>query len=399
MKVISKKSTQIFALKVAATLLTSMVFTGVVYAQDEGGDGYEGKPKSSTLSGSAAAASERGRQRKAEQAAKGKGQTAETGEKPDVYPQATRTDPKIKASNKGAKALRDMLGDYDAKKYADTLPKVDAVGAEPSSNAYDKSFAYQLGANAAGELKQTDKAIDYYKKALDANGLDNNGHYQVMYNLAILQNEQQKHAEALATIDRFLTETKSDKPEAISFKAYLLSQLDRAPEAAAMYEKILASKPNDKATLMNAVALYQQAENFQRANQLMDIARKQGMLTDAKEYRTLYVGLINSGKLKEALGLIDEGIAKGAIKPSQTLANDYAVIAQTAYGDENTPMAIEMYKRAAAISDNGEAMLNLARVLRNEGRIGEARQAAQQALNKGVKKPEDAKKIIALPGK
>ena len=40
--------------------------------------------------------------------------------------------------------------------------------------------------------------------------------------------------------------------------------------------------------------------------------------------------------------------------------------------------------------------LNLARVLWQEGRIPEAKTAAQAALNKGLKKPEDAKKILAL---
>ncbi len=38
----------------------------------------------------------------------------------------------------------------------------------------------------------------------------------------------------------------------------------------------------------------------------------------------------------------------------------------------------------------------LAKVLHSEGRIPEAKQAAQQAIAKGVKKPDDAKKIINL---
>ena len=48
------------------------------------------------------------------------------------------------------------------------------------------------------------------------------------------------------------------------------------------------------------------------------------------------------------------------------------------------------------MSKDGETYLNLARVLWQEGRVPEAKQAAQQALAKGVKKPEDARKIINL---
>jgi tetratricopeptide (TPR) repeat protein len=389
------------ALSTAAALLIACAFAGpaiapVAVAQDaEAQQSEEKKDRASERSErgsrSAASASDRARKRKDEQQAK-------PGEEPaPMYPQATRTDPKIRASNKGGKHLNAMLKDFEAKKFDDVLTKAQALPAD--ANAYDKSFAYQLAANAAVELDKQDLAVEYYQKAIDSNGLDNNGHYMAMYNMAIVQNQRDKHAESLAAVDRFLTETKSDKPEAIAFKAYLLSVLERPGEAAALYERILKDKPDDKATLMNAVSLYQQAGNSKRVDELMKIAREKNMLTDHREYRMLYVGLINAGKFKDALALIDEGIAKGAIKPSQTLASDYQVIAQTAYGEENTALAIDMYKRADQASTDGEAALNLARVLRNENRIGEAKQAAQRALDKGVKKPDDAKKILGLSGK
>jgi hypothetical protein len=376
-----------------ATALLGLALVAPASAQDSDADSLEDVKRSSSSSRSAAGASERGRKKKQEQA---------TGEKAaELYPLATRKDPNIKASSKGSKALREIVAAFDAKKADEVIAKTEALAAEPTANAYDKAFAYQVAANVEADREPPNyaKAADYYQKAVAADGLDNNGHYQMLYNLAVMQNQSDKYAESLASLDRFLSETKSEKPEAVGFKAYLLSQLERPAEAAVLYEQILAKNPDDKATLMNAVSLYQQAENTKRVNELLDIARKKNMLTTDSEYRTLYVPLINASKLKEAMELIDEGIAKGVIKPSQKLANDYAVIAQNYYADENTAKAIEIYKRAAAASENGEAALNLARVLRNENRIAEAKQSAQEALNKGVKKPEDAKKIIALPGK
>jgi tetratricopeptide (TPR) repeat protein len=380
-------------LHATVTALIGLALAAPAFAQDSDTDGYGEEKRTSNSGRTAAAASERGRKKKQEQA---------TGEKAaELYPLATRKDPNIKASSKGSKALREIVAAFDAKKPDEVIAKTEALAAEPTANAYDKAFAYQVAANVEADREPPNyaKAADYYQKAVVADGLDNNGHYQMLYNLAVMQNQADKYAESLASLDRFLSETKSEKPEAIGFKAYLLSQLERPAEAAVLYEQILAKNPDDKATLMNAVSLYQQAENTKRVNELLDIARKKNMLTTDSEYRTLYVPLINASKLKEAMELIDEGIAKGVIKPSQKLANDYAVIAQNYYADENTAKAIEIYKRAAAASENGEAALNLARVLRNESRIAEAKQAAQEALNKGVKKPEDAKKIIALPGK
>ena len=59
--------------------------------------------------------------------------------------------------------------------------------------------------------------------------------------------------------------------------------------------------------------------------------------------------------------------------------------------------AIEAWQKAAPLAKDGEVYLNLATALWQEDRIPEAKQAAKSALEKGVKKPETAKKIIALP--
>jgi hypothetical protein len=382
------------ALNTALALLIGCAFTGGALAQDsEVSDGLKDKPKSTTATGSAAAASERARQRKAEAADK-------TNAQPAQYPQATRTEPtKQSVSGKDAKTANAIQADYDAKKYADVMSKVDAFSAAGSTNSYLLSYLYQLAASAATSMDDNVKGAEYFKKTIDANGLDNNGHYQIMFNYAITLNQLDRYPEALATIDRFLSETKSEKPEAIALKAYLLSQLDRPAEGAAMYEKILAGNPNDRSVLMNAVALYQQADNFEKANALLENARKQGLLVDGKEYRALFVGYVNAEKYKDAQAVLEEGVAKGAIKPSQTLANDYSIIAQSYYADDKVPQTIDFYTRASKVATDGEASLNLAKVLRNEDRLGEAKAAAREALAKGVKKPKEANDILALPGK
>ena len=379
-----------------ALQLALAVFVGgsaSAFAQETVTNPLEEKPKSTSMRGSAAAASEMARQRKK---AKQEEQAVATAAN---YPLATRAEPKLKASNKGSKMLNDIRTAYDAQKFSEAIAKAETLAAEASANAYDKSFAYQFAANAAIDMDEQAKGETYYKKALEHNGLDNNGHYQVMYNLAVTQYRMEKPADALVTLDRFLAETKSDMREAISLKAGLLGELDRAPEAAAMYETLLAAKPNDKTTLINTAAYHQQAGNQDRAIELLEKARKQGLLTEAKEYRSLYLTYINAEKYKEAVSIIDEGLAKGVIKPSDELANHYSVIAQNVYAQENTALAIDLYRRASQAASNGEPGMNLARVLSNEGRIAEAKQAARDALAKGLKNPKDADKILSKPGK
>lgn len=377
------------ALAATVALLLGCAFAGSALAQDE--DDYDDKPKSDRMSGSAAAAADRARQRKAEAAAK-------ANQQPELFPQATRKPPEQKVSQKDAKVANGIQADFDAKKFADVIAKVDAFAAD-SQNAYLLSYFYQLAASAAIEQDDRAKGVGYYLKAVEANGLDNNGHYQIMFNLAVILNELDRDAEALTWIDRYLSETQKENDQSLGLKAYLLSKLDRASEGAALYEKLLAANPGDRATLMNAVSLYQQADNFDKANALLENARAQGLLKDANEYRTLFVGYINANKYKEAQAVLEDGVAKGAIPASQTLANDYAVIAQNHLAEDKVAQAIDFYGRAAKVATNGEAALNLAKVLRNENRIGEAKAAAREALAKGIKKPKDANDILALPGK
>ena len=216
-----------------------------------------------------------------------------------------------------------------------------------------------------------------------------------MFNLAVIQYQQEKYQQALKTIDTFLAETKSEKTEHLNFRASLLANLGRNEEAAAIYKALILKNPDDKRLLMNAVSTLQTADKFDEATLLLEDAYKRGMLTDGKELRVLYVGYMNSRRWNDAKNVMEAGTSKGIIEAGPQLAKDYMVLAQNAYAEDNLPLAVEMYKKAAPIAADGEAYLNLAKVLDMSGKKAEAKTAAQKALDKGVKKPEDAKGILS----
>ena len=92
--------------------------------------------------------------------------------------------------------------------------------------------------------------------------------------------------------------------------------------------------------------------------------------------------------------MIDDGVAKGVIQPSPELAKDLMVLAQKAYYAGSDADAVTLYRRAAPMAADGEAYLNLARILQDQGKAAEASAAAQSALDKGVKEPADARSIL-----
>lgn len=314
---------------------------------------------------------------------------------PAKYPNATRTAPDAKASGKMVKNLQALQDLYEKQDMAGVLAKADEIAAMPAAGAYEKSFAYSIAGNAAADLDDQAKAADYFAKALAANGLDNDSHFNTMYNLAVIQYGNDKYAEALATIDRFLAETKSDKPEYQAFRAGVLTNLDRHDEAAAIYKDLVAKNPTDKRLLMNAVAALQAADKFDQANLLLEDAYKRGMLTETRELRALYIGYMNAQRWNDAQKVIEDGVAKGVLQPGPDLARDYQVLAQNAYVDDKIALAIDLYGRAAPMAADGEAYLNLAKVLEYSGKKADAKAAAQKALDKGVKKPDEARNILS----
>lgn len=314
---------------------------------------------------------------------------------PALFPDATRVAPDVKASGKMVKSLQALQALYEQKDMAAVIVQAEAIAAMPAANAYEKSFVFSMAANAAADQDDQAKAADYFRKAVEADGLDNDGHFGTMFNLAVIEYGLDRFPAALATMDRFLAETRSSKPEHQGFRAGILANMDRHDEAAAIYKSLVASKPSDKRLLMNAVAAFQGADNFDQANALLADAHQRGMLTEPRELRALYIGYMNAQRWTEAQKVIEDGLAKNILQAGPDLSRDFQVLAQNAYMDDKVALAIELYTKAAPMAADGEAYLNLAKVLEFAGKKTEAKAAAKQALDKGVKKPDEAKALIA----
>jgi tetratricopeptide (TPR) repeat protein len=314
--------------------------------------------------------------------------------------------------------------------YPLTRNLADEIVADSGANAYEKSLAAQLAAQAAYNLDDNAGAARYLKQVLEFNGLDNDNHFQSLLMLAQLQlQEEEQINEGIATLNRYLSETRSQRSEDLALKGQALYQMERfqeaipilrqaiensdapkdvwmrllmssymetdQPERAVVIAEQLASEsPSDKAAQLNLVSAYLQADRMSDAIAALEKLRSTGRLTEENEYQRLYVTYANmDGHDTDVIAVINEGLSKGVLKPNY---QTYLALAQSYYYSDQIPQAIENWQKAAPLSDNGETYLNLARVLWQEDRIPEARQAARQALDKGVRNPDDAQRIMNL---
>lgn len=347
-----------------------------------------------------------------------------------LYPEATRKAPEAKPSSKAGPKLQKMIDAYNKEDFAKARTLADEILATEGANAYDKSLAAQIASQCAYNSDDNAAAKAYLKQVLQFDGLDNNGHYQSMLMLAQLELQDEQWAEGTATLDKYLAETKSQRPQDLIIKGQALYQQEKykeaipvleqavaSPEAkdnwrqilmacyaeagepqkaVALAEKIAAASPDDKKAQVNLASMYLQNEQMDKAAAIMEKLRAAGQLTDEREYKQLYSTYANmDGHEKDVIAIINEGIQKGILKPDYQV---YLALAQSYYYSEpqQTAKAIDAWQKAAPLSKDGETYLNLAKVLWQEGRVPEAKQAAQQALAKGVRNPADAKKIINL---
>jgi predicted Zn-dependent protease len=313
-----------------------------------------------------------------------------------LYPNATRTSPEQKGDKALQKDMEALFKLQEEDGAEDKLiAKADEVLANPKANAFDKSSAAYL-AGAAWQGKETNgyaNAIKYYQLAIDNNGLHNNNHYRAMLQLAQMLEAEDKHAEALAMVDKFLTETKSEDESALRIKTQIMVGMDKPQEAAALLEKQLAANPKDKKTMLNLASLYLQAGQDAKAGEMFDKMRAAGLLTESKDYDTAFRLLANiEGREKDAMALIDEGLQKKILQPSFEM---YSFQGRTYYEADNIPKAMEAWSKGAPLSKDGEMYLNLAKLQIDSDKYADAKASALQAKAKGVKKPGDVYGVIA----
>lgn len=348
---------------------------------------------------------------------------------PKMFPDATRVVEEGKVSRGLQRPLNEMFAALnDDEDPAKAREIADSVLANERANAYEKSVAAQVASNAALEQDDLDAAITYAERALEENGLDNEQHYGTMQNLAVTQLSNDQPAEAIATLNRLIEESKTKnpdilfalagayyeseqfpqaieatqrtiasvptpKPEWLRLLASAYTESEQPAEAAKALEQLVALQPNEKTIILALASAYLDLEQQDKAVATIEGARSRGLLTDARDYQNLYALYFNiDGREKDVIAVINEGLSKGILnRDLPTLS----ALAQAAYFAEDMTLAIDTYKEAAGLDPKGETGLNYAKVLSAEARDAEARDAAKAALAKGVSKPGDAWMVIA----
>jgi hypothetical protein len=343
-----------------------------------------------------------------------------------LFPGATRAEPES-APEKTLLPLRNKaIAAFTEKKYAEALPLALELAASEKASLSDKAVAAQIEVVAVRNTANVTNAqmIAALKKAVDLNGSDNNTHYGFMYELAQRQFNEKNYEASYTGVNRFLTETKTTTyPDAYALRGNSQYRLNKLPaaetdlkaaiaatgakadpmwtqllirvlsdqgkkqEAAKYSESIAQNTGSSKDDQINLAISYRDANQLDKAIEVVDALRKKQELKEERDYRVA-MEIYRRAKMSEkAASVIGDGLKAGALKEDTKLLEVYG---ESLYDSEQYDEAVAAWNKAAPNAKDGGTYLNLAIVLLDLQRYAEAKDAAQKALNKGLK-PGDQK--------
>lgn len=336
-------------------------------------------------------------------------------EEENRYPNAKRENPKPDVNQrtypKISKAY-EQLNEGDVAKAGEALRELE--GNSRLTN-YERALVYQGLAQVAYESDDVDGAISYWQKAVDSDALPNNDHFSLLYQVAQLQLSEERYDQALATLDRWFSESGASTAEAHALRGNALYRLERYPEAIQALDQAIAANPNPDPTLyelkmaayydqedyagaartleqliarqpqevkhqINLAQMYIEMEQNERALQILQKARTEGLLTQPEHWRQLYQLLSYADKPADAAAAINEGMQKGVLKGDQ---ETYRALGDNYYLAEQIDQAIEAYGKAAELSSDGNADQQRGHLLVERERFREAQEALTAAFQKG----------------
>lgn len=303
--------------------------------------------------------------------------SAQLQQQPSQYPNATRQEPKdTSVDAKTAKPLNEGLNAVSSGDAATAQKDLQPI-ADSSDSAYAKAKA--LGGLALIKYNSGDTkgAIALQKQALALNALPNDDYFPAMYALAQMYMADEEYAQAVSTLDQWLQQSGKQSADAYALKGNALYRLEKYPEAVAaiqkakslsdkpqdswdqillasytamdrydqagkLAEQMLAKDPNNPKLLMNAVTIYSNAQQYDKALALLERARSNGAITDEATYvnmAKLYYNLALDGKdpksnALKAAQVVEEGMGKDIIKPNadnyKLLGDAYVLAGDTA---------------------------------------------------------------------
>ncbi|MBS0556036.1 MAG: hypothetical protein JSR27_01330 [Proteobacteria bacterium] len=339
------------------------------------------------------------------------------------YPNATRQAPKSDLSSQSDQkmlqaAIDAVNGGDNAKAQQEAQRVIDS-----SRSKYAKGIALQVMANIKFNEQDYKGAVADYKQLVELNSVPNDTYFDSMYNMAAayiadgqyqaaldelkIWREQgkretadsyalegnadyrlQKYPDAIAAMKKAISMTDQPKDSWNSILMASYSESGQAGQAAGAIEQQLAKEPTNKALAHNALVIYTQANQNDKALALLEQEQKTGMITDEADYISaakFYASIAQSDAKPEialkGAALLQQGFDKGVVKAS---VENYKLLGDCSMIGQKEDQALAAYSKASPLASNGDIDYLRAQILGSQTEWAQARDVLQKGIARGV---------------
>jgi tetratricopeptide (TPR) repeat protein len=338
----------------------------------------------------------------------------------DEFPNATREEPRTQTT----RAVDDIQKAYDLLgegKNDEARVLLDKALANTRATKYEQALALQGLSQIAYDQDDVAGAIDFNRRAVELDALDNRSQFNLLYQQAQLTLMEERYEDSLAAINQWLQLSGQETGEALALKGNALYRLERydeaipvldraiqvsdkpqgqwyqlliasytdagrTAEAATMIEGMMAKDPGNKGLAQQAANLYLDLDQHEKATAVLRGAYDRGLLTTQDDLRGLWQLYAFIGQPDQAKAIIEAGIASGVVNADwsvwKSLGDAYA-------NAEKWPDAVAAYNKAAPGAPDGELdFLRGQLMIQETSQLADGKAAIEQAIRRGGLKRE-----------
>lgn len=318
----------------------------------------------------------------------------------------------------------------EEEEYADAESKAQDLVSRARSD-YEEAVAVQTYGHILAAQEKYRGAVEQFKRAIELNALPNPTHYGMMYNVAQLQISNEQFEEGLQWLNRYFDEVPQGE---IDLNAYVLAasanaelnnhrtaidyiekaldlakepkeswyqlllamhlELKDYEEAGRVLERMVKLWPDKKQYWTQLSSIYLQRNQDTKALSVLELAHTKGLLEKESEWKQLAQLYLFLEIPYKGAKVMQEGIERGIVEQSK---DNFELLGNAWYSAREPDKAIDAFEKAGNLAANGKIDMRRAHLLVDKENWSEAREAINDALDKGgIDNPGNAYILLGM---
>jgi tetratricopeptide (TPR) repeat protein len=322
-------------------------------------------------------------------------------------------------------AAHELLGED---KYDEALEILDRMKGRKQTNRHEKALVWQTYGYVYSSMDRYDKAAEAFEECLTQGALADQAELDTRYNLAQIYVLLEQHDKAIPMfLDWFeraenpsatahymlamayvqgdqyekalpyakeaVARSKSPKETWLQLVVSLLLAQKNYEDSAPVLEQLVEHFPK-KTYWLQLSAVYSQLGLDKKALAIMELAYKQGLLTEGSELKNLAQLYLSNQIPDEAAEILDEGLTNGTIEHTK---DNWEMLANSLLYARERRRSGEAMRHAAELAENGDLYVRLAHTWLEEWEWQKAIAALDAAFQKGsLSSPGNAYLLLGI---